>query len=241
LLRYDSLESYRTDSVGSITDYYRHGETNRLSRAGGQVLATADPGAGHSVLGLSFLDGDKYPTGETVRNGDFIDEPGEDYVAQARAMHARPGYADRLYGHVATDAHGHAWLQYWFFSYYDDRALLGIGVHEGDWEMIQLRLDPNGVPDEVTFAQHAGGERLTWADLETGPANGGDAPVVYVARGSHASYARVGMHMGPVIPDHNDGKGPLIRPTLEVISEHDGPSWVRWRGRFGSTIATSLG
>ena len=78
--------------------------------------------------------------------------------------------------------------------------------------MIQLRLGPGDEPDVVTFAQHSGGERADWAQVERYPDAGSPRPLVYVARGSHASYLRAGKHDGEVIPDYNDAGGAAGRP-----------------------------
>jgi hypothetical protein len=83
------------------------------------------------------------------------------------------------------------------------------------------------------YAQHARGERCDWADVEKEDG----APIVYSARGSHASYFRRGNHPTevPLVGwDYNDAGGPLVRPNLNVIEDH-APAWVAWPGRWGST------
>ena len=234
-LRYDSQESFTCDSPGTLTDAFRNGRANSLKRANGTVLASADPNAGPAPLGLDFLDGAQYMSGEAVSADDFLDEAGRDYVADARRMHAIDGLGDRVCAHLATDGAGKRWLQYWFFYYYNDKSFLGVGLHEGDWEMFQIGLDDNDQPDVVTLAQHREGERCSFADLEL--EDGG--PVIYAARGSHASHIHKGKYEAPVVPDYNDGKGRLVRPDLIEID--DGfPSWAAWPGFWGSTRARSL-
>jgi hypothetical protein len=233
-LRYDSQESFSADSPAVLTDAFRSGRTNSLKRADGTLLATADPAAGPAPLGLEFLDGAQYVSGDPVRPDDFLDEAGRDYVADARVMHARDGYGDRVCAHRATDAAGKQWLQYWFFYYYNDKSFLGLGLHEGDWEMFQIGLDENDQPDVVTLAQHNAGERCQWADMET--KNG--APVIYVARGSHASHNHKGKYAAPVVPDYNDGRGRIVQPDLIEIDDSF-PSWAAWPGFWGSTRARS--
>jgi hypothetical protein len=233
-LRYDSQESFSADSPAILTDASRPGRTNSLKRADGSVLATADPAAGPAPLDLDFLDGAQYVTGAQVRSDDFLDAAGHDYVADARAMHARDGYGDRICAHLATDGAGRRWLQYWFFYYYNDKSFLGLGLHEGDWEMFQIGLDSQDQPEVVTLAQHNGGERCSWGDLEIT----GGAPVIYSARGSHASHIHKGKYDAPVVPDYNDARGRLVRPELIVIDD-DFPSWSAWPGFWGSTRARS--
>jgi hypothetical protein len=150
-------------------------------------------------------------------------------------MHALPQYRNQIFGHGVNDEQGRLWLQYWFFYYYNNKAFLGIGLHEGDWEMMQIRLDRQYKPNVLTYSQHRQGARASWANVERVQTPDGPAPVVYPARGSHACYFRPGVHKeAPVVPDYNDAKGPRIRPAVVVISDNS-PRWVRWPGRWGST------
>lgn len=90
-------------------------------------------------------------------------------------------------------------LQYWFHYVYDDWA----NRHEGDWESITLLLEldqaalTHGAPldpetllgyvtvQDVGYSSHEDGTRRLWADVQQ---TGEGRPVVYVARGSQASY-----------------------------------------------------
>ena len=234
LLQYDSLESFRADSVETICSLVAPGRCNSLHRADGTLLAAAEPRGEAPRLDLDFLQAPAYPDGEPVRSDDYLDECGGSHAADALAVRRRQGHADVVYGRTREDERGRLWLQYFLFYYYDDKGMLGITRHEGDWEMIQLRLGADGRPEEATLAQHAGGERLRWDELERVAVDGGEAPVVYPARGSHATRARAGSFPAPVVPDHNDGIGARVRPRLVPIAD-DGPSWLLWPGRWGST------
>jgi hypothetical protein len=226
-LRYDSQESFRADSAATMTDSIGTAGPNVLKRKSGTVLATAGSG-----LSLELLGSATFKDGKPASRDDFLDAVGRDYVADAHRLHAEPQYADHIYGHVAEDSTGATWLQYWFFYYYNDKQFLGLGLHEGDWEMIQLRLGSGGAPDAVTYAQHDGGERCAWASVEKGSDG---APIVYVARGSHASLLRRGRHSAPIVPDECDAKGPLVHPALEELTA----AWSSWPGLWGSTKAGS--
>jgi hypothetical protein len=234
VIQYDSMEGYSADSVATMTDCAtaKNPHGNVLRHAGAEIAAVT-PTPGEAKLDLEFLRGDEYPDADhtAVAEEDFIDVVGKEYLAEAHAMHLLPGMADQIYGHAVTDKEGHLWLQYWFFYYYNDKAMLGMGLHEGDWEMIQLRIGAGGEPDVATYAQHTNGEWCLWRDVEKEEG----APVVYSARGSHASYYRPGIYpQAPVVPDHNDDRGPRVRPSLVVIKGED-PPWVAWPGRWGST------
>jgi len=90
-------------------------------------------------------------------------------------------------------------LQYWFQYYYDDWA----NRHEGDWETITILLELNpallaqirelsqqelldGVTvRDVGYAAHEDGYRRLWDDVQKTKEG---RPLVYIARGSSASY-----------------------------------------------------
>jgi Vacuolar protein sorting-associated protein 62 len=237
LLRYDSQGSFYADSARTMPERSgTRGAANRLLRANGDVIATAARTGTKTQLTLAFLAARRYGDGTNVENGDHLDAVGRDYVLQARELHAIPDYADRIHGHVATDDKQRLWLQYWFFYYYNDKAFLGVGLHEGDWEMVQIGLDGEGKPEAMTFAQHAHGERCSWGQVEK---HGGQRPVVYVARGSQASYPRAGRHRAPIVSDNADGKGRTVSPKLELLDQRQS-RWVGWQGRWGSTRARSI-
>jgi hypothetical protein len=245
-LQYDSLESFRADSAATLPemafdDSGNWKYTNTLKQQGGHVIAAAAPAQGQAQLDLAFL-GRKYPGGVAAKRTDFLDEAGRRYVEDARRLHADPRYADRIYGHAVRDAAGNKWLQYYFFYYYNDKSFFGFGLHEGDWEMIQIRLGADGVPDAATFAQHDTGQALKWSEVELRNSPDGKVPVVYVGRGSHASFPTKGEHFPLPLPqpDYADGKGPRIRPTVDVIS-NAGPSWALWPGKWGSSDSSPRG
>lgn len=233
ILRYDSQGSFFADSAAEMTDRVAaNGRGNTLQRHDGTVLAGARPSAGQAQLDLAFLGAGQYADGTSVRDDDNLDAVGRDYVLAARQLHAQAAYANRIHAHVARED-GKAWLQYWFFYYYNDKAFLGFGLHEGDWEMVQVGLGTNGAPQVMTFAQHDHGERVPWASAE----RQGDRPVVYVARGSQASYPRAGRHRAPIVPDQADGRGATMSTAALELLDGPAPPWVGWPGRWGSTRA----
>jgi hypothetical protein len=245
-LRYDSLGSFRADSAAILPEHFVPAGTGwsaaNVLRRDGTVLAAARPRPGQATLTLDFLGKRRYADGTAVRQADLIDAVGQDYVADARRMHADPRYADVCYGSAARDRDGALWLQYWFFYYYNDKTYFGYGAHEGDWEMIQLRLGADTVPTAATYAQHSSGQALSWDELDRRNADGHPVPVVFVARGSQASFARAGTHelIWPVPPDYADGRGPRVRPRLEIIGD-TAPGWASWPGLWGSSGTSPRG
>jgi hypothetical protein len=60
--------------------------------------------------------------------------------------------------------------------------------------------------------------------------------MVYVARGSHASYFEPGFHQTEAWYDLADGKRNSPRCTLEIVTDDD-PPWIAWPGVWGDTRA----
>jgi hypothetical protein len=228
-LRYDSMEQFFADSSAQWTD----NPGNDLRRADtedgdqGELLATPP------TLSLDFLRPGHYADGSGVRDGDRIGYTGRDYRERYVALRQeRPELRNRMYGR-AVEAGGRLWLQYWFWYFYNDYNLaLGKGRHEGDWEMIQLRLH-EGSPDVAVYAQHSSAERRQWHEVEKLP-DSPDTPVVYVARGSHAAYFEAGYHQTEAWYDLADGKRRTPRLELEIVTDSE-PSWIAWPGRWGDT------
>jgi hypothetical protein len=238
VLRYDSNEQFFADSAAQYTD--TPGLTLRRAppapgRAG-EVIASAEPSGDEAQLALDFLGPKTYANGTQVDKGDVIGVRGRDYRVQyVRLRTSRPELNNRVYARAA-EVNGRLWLQYWMWYFYNDYQLaLGFGTHEGDWESIQLRMGIDGdVPDVAVYAQHRHGEKRSWTDVEKQP--GGDAPVVYVARGSHAAYFEAGFHQTEAWYDVADGKRrPRAKPTLEIVDSKTHP-WLLWPGRWGDTM-----
>lgn len=81
-------------------------------------------------------------------------------------------------------------LSYFFFYGYNEgpQGVGDIQNHEGDWERITVQLDENDQPTEVRYSAHDGqGAVRPWSEASE---NG--HPVVYVAKGSHASLPEPG-------------------------------------------------
>jgi LPXTG-motif cell wall-anchored protein len=158
----------------------------------------------------------------------------------AAAQVTAPGRGDdrrpTVYARAARREGGGAWLQYWLFypGQDQDRGILRTGRHEGDWELVQLRVDGRGLPREAVYAQHSNAERCAWSAVE----RRGGHPVVYAAHGSHASYLRAGVRdrMWPDPNDQADGRGRVVLPRVVRVSAKS-PAWMRWPGRWGAARA----
>jgi hypothetical protein len=235
-LRYDSNEQFFADSAAQFTEAPGIELRRAPTAAGtsGAVIARSVPVAGEPKLTLSFLGPQTYANGAQVQRSDVIGIQGQDYRTRyARLRQARPDLSNRIYGH-AVEAGGRVWLQYWMWYFYNDYQLaFGIGTHEGDWEVIQLRMGAGGEPDVAVYAQHTSAQRRAWADVEK-LASDRDRPVVYVARGSHGAYFDPGFHPTDAWYDIADGRRPAPSLALETVDDA-AHAWLRWPGFWGDT------
>jgi hypothetical protein len=218
-VRYDSNEAFFADAIEIMAGA---NDAFALERASGQILAPAPVAAG-------TLAADTYAGGQSVEKDDRLTGLRRDYREQAAELHPYPDLRNVVYGHAQTDADGRLWLQFWYFYLYNDASFAGnVGLHEGDWEMVQLRM-AGDAPDLAVYAQHSYCEQRAWPEVE----RAGDAPVVYPARGTHASYFEPGLHKTEVWWDIADG---LRRaPPLRLVILDPAPGWLAWPGKWGAT------
>jgi len=233
-LRYESQETYFADSAAEMTDNFVSGSRQNYLVSGGTRIAASNPGDPLPNLSLAFLGDPAYANGRAATTSDYLDAANGYYQQDAQRMRAA-GYGDRAYGRVIATG-GKTWLQYWLFSYYNPQNVLGFGVHEGDWEFVQVGLDGDGVPDVATYAQHGGGERCAWGQVQkTTPG----APIVYVALASHASYFASGVNPRGFYPDDNHrGSGYRVVPALEIVSV--ATPFMAWRGKWGASSSSPV-
>ncbi|MGH2841123.1 MAG: hypothetical protein ACRDKY_09915, partial [Solirubrobacteraceae bacterium] len=199
------------------------------------VLASAVPSGAEPRLTLQFLGSFDagYANGAPWEDTDLIGNPGRNYREQyVRLRTERPELNNVMYARAVTD-NERLWLQYWLWYFYNDYQLaFGAGTHEGDWEMVQLRMHPTeDRPDLAVYAQHRYGEKRSWGGVE----KVGERPVIYVGRGSHASYFEAGFHQTEAWYDLADGKRTAPDLKLELIRTATTHAWMRWRGRWGDT------
>lgn len=182
----------------------------------------------------------------------FLDLPGSplrprcDYRRDYAAMVAAGEVEYVAYAHIylepGTDELA---LQYWMYYYFNDWN----NDHESDWEMIMFFFDATSVEEALTmeptrliYAQHGGGERAKWGDGKLRLEDG--RPVVYAARGAHASFYEQGTFFGLAEQGTGFGcettKGPHRRHDLAAVvvpHEPSGPddpfAWLAFDGRWG--------
>lgn len=136
------------------------------------------------------------------------------------------------YGRVVPAAGGSLFLQYWLF-YPDNPCVLPPGRHDGDWELVQLRVEPRDeafAATQVTLAEH--GKPVT---RSVDPTRADRGPDVFVAVDSHACYFEPGAHpalLSDVCDPLAGDLGARPSPTPLPIAA-DKRDWAHWSGRWG--------
>jgi hypothetical protein len=250
-LCYDSLEAFFADDPAQMV--VNPGNTLRRGGANGKVLAAAaarpgtpstpgvprlrwDAGGGPPAPAKTLALGwPKYSEGTNGEADDRLSIAGRDYRTQYVALRKqRPDLRNKIVARAVREPDtGQLWLQYWFWYFYNDYQLaFNVGLHEGDWEMIQLGLEDE-VPVVAVYAQHDQAERRPWDRVrKTGPR--GETPLVFSSRGSHASYFEPGLFETQAWIDIADGKRSAKQTDL-IILGNDLPEWAQWQGRWGDT------
>jgi hypothetical protein len=105
----------------------------------------------------SFLRAGEYPNAEKVLLTDYLRQ------SMSREAFVRMPVIPLPVIYVRQQGD---WLQYWLVYFYDDPGLLGLGVHQADLEMIQLKVDGKGNVTSFAFSQHRSGVRGTTNQIE---------------------------------------------------------------------------
>lgn len=233
-LIYDSQGRYRAVSASTMTD----NPGNELVRNDGTVIArslgrrsaavaSAEERAtdGLSPLSLDLLGGE---AGIAARADDRLCAA-PDRIGDALRLQADERYADRAHCRVVEDRGGRAWLQYWLW-FYCRADFADFGGGEGDWKLLQLRLNQDrSRPDLVVLQQRRSFGQTRWAGLDlSGSATGEQNPRVYVSPFSHGLYPSPIQERHGALYDGTDGKGPQVLPKLEAMG-----SWAAWPGHWG--------
>jgi hypothetical protein len=249
-LRLDSNEGYWPDSPEVVTNNPLHATHLKkwyVGVNGTYSIANSRSNNPLTRLNLGYLRPEEgtYLSGHSVDNSDFVDPANASLLSDANLMHnLYPEYANRVYGRHHVSTNGHHYLQYWFF-YANNPKKFGrhFGAHEGDWEMVQVHLLPNGMPESATYAQHDDGERCDWNKLSL---TSDGRPIVYVAEGSHASYfwaspRHAVYKFGRVVAEDKamGDKLPFITPMLQDVTNP--PEWLRWPGQWGGSSRSPEG
>jgi hypothetical protein len=134
-------------------------------------------------------------------------------------------------------------IQYWWFIFYNDAW----NRHQGDWEGITVFLVPDGdrlTPIGSAYASHDQGRWRRWEDvhrLDDAEVESPDGlhPLVYMARGSHASYFdynSTGYHPSMSRKFRLPFLGDFEVPSHMVLQSRTAVDWVADRRGSGSLV-----
>lgn len=166
-----------------------------LAAAASPVQADSDRGLLSQYRPTLALDSDERlrpaSVDELLRSGGVRPSDGGSRIA---VKEDAGGAAAAVYGRVMRADRGRRRLQYWIFytANTQDRGIVRTGRHAGDWEVVQVEVSKAGEPEAATLAQHSWAERCSWSRLR----RDGEAPLLFVAGGSHAAYSRRGSTIG---------------------------------------------
>lgn len=225
-LRYDAQDGYRVVSAATMTAP----ECNSLARERGTVIAGKGSFAELDIGTLT-----DYPGALAFEPGDRLvaaPSPLQDAVRMQRESDRFPHCAySRV---VPRGRRGELFLQYWLWYYDNPKTFLGRGRHQGDWEMVAVRLKPDREPHGVLYSQHTVGEARRWRRVKRHEET---HPIVYVAPFSHANYFEARTHFYFPAADHPTDVGPPGQ--IPAVAEF-GP-WSEWRGRWGNSDGILMG
>ena len=181
-----------------------------------------------------------------------FDEIFKPYAEAALEEYSKITDKSIIYHGHQTEDNGYTVLQYWFFYAYNPWGAyeFGINIHEGDWEMVSIFLEPQGeelIPRYAAYsAHHDSGDEVTrvWDEVE----KIGVHPIVYVALGSHANYfdnGLNGLHFRKELPglvDVTTPHGRHIGPGQDIewdepfiLEDGNLPLWAdNYDGKWGA-------
>lgn len=116
--------------------------------------------------------------------------------------------------------------EYWLFFGYNNATALS---HQGDWERVTLEIEDNRIA-KVSLDHHGSSEEYDINDVELTTSGGVQTLRVYSAKGTHATYERIG-DFGLMNTDHT-GYGYQWEITKNVKNLADQP-WILYAGAWG--------
>ena len=176
------------------------------------------------------------------REGFYLDQDDSDSVRQG--IKSIPGNLIYPGAQVFYEYVPGQYVTYWFFYAYDDftfpHPVLGnvsLQHHEGDWERISVQLDSSDLPLNVFYYSHSDGQIAYWQTIDKYE---GTHPVVYSAKGSHASYPSEGLQQTQCYRDicahDSTARGPQWL-TWENLQKVEAQPWYNFGGAWGAVGA----
>lgn len=230
-LRYHEEERFRATLVESLVEAAPPGgalpgAVTELRDAEGGRIASTDPGSGLPRLTLDLL-----CAADAEYPGTKIKPDRRHFLSGRLPKEFAFTGPPIAYGRAWGPDEGNVWLQYWLFSY--DNPHYIVGDHQGDWELIQLKIDPERAPADgplaATCFQHGDPDGREGDDLERLLDDEGRLAVM-VARGSHASYFDFEyVHFGDELQEE------AVAESCRVIELDPQAGWLKWPGYWGKS------
>lgn len=231
-------ESRRAEIMGRFdrtrlagANAYRHAPADGACDDASKTFSAADHTRAFDVAGR--------PRGLAVKEGFYLDlwdkrrsgAPKIEKEGSQRFLHEVPVYVER-----SAEKGGLLRITYWLFYGLSippgDSKLTRLVAHEGDWERVSVLLRPGPqagryVPLSVRYHYHDEYRDVPWAAVDR-VGTGADEPthpVVFSARGSHASYPRAGSYENVV------KVGGVRRLVVHdnAVACHECPQWRTWQ------------
>jgi hypothetical protein len=171
--------------------------------------------------------GNRFYSNENTRPMADDGPPGEEgfFLDLDHSMHKGGGTGSPVYVQRYPRA-----VMYWFLYGYNNGPVRF--NHEGDWERIAVRLGKKGKPYKVVYWRHGEPCSVRWKHVRK--YNG--HPVVFSAKGTHASYARKGPHRihhpGPDVFYDYTSKGKRWK-TWQNLDRLSKQPWYGYGGGWG--------
>jgi hypothetical protein len=218
-LHFDALERWRP---GPVDDYLRH---SAVLNAGDRQV----PGTPPAELGMIERANERKARLNPLEHGADVDtQKRSNEVLRFYGGDQDLASAGVAYGRVVRAGNAF-FLQYWLF-YPDNPCVLPPGRHDGDWELVQVRVERAGNdyrPTHLTLAEHGKPVNKSISSAEE--------IEVFVAIDSHACYFKEGAN--PIIPlsDVCEPAGtPSGKPDVVLLPvETTKADWAHWAGRWG--------
>lgn len=184
-----------------------------------------------SILAHSYVEDSK---GELVRPGENL--RGSVHLIQDPTYfkYKDPVHETAIYYHQYvwdTEAKVHALVYIFLYRVNPGYSTCGHTMgsyHTGDVEHVTVLYHETDGPQRVYFAAHGAtqGKWVEWEDVEK---TKDGHPVVYVSKGSHASYPRKGRYVRAMgfANDHCRGDGKRLHPNMVELVKAEGP-WTRF-------------
>ncbi|HWE81259.1 MAG TPA: PKD domain-containing protein [Gaiellaceae bacterium] len=191
--------------------------------------------------------------GRAAPQGFYLDLLPAGAGADAAAKEGDHSLEDGMYFEYVPNRY----VVFWFFYPYNDDTTLGVvhEIHEGDWEHVVVRLDGTDTATAVAYAQHACVQSVeSWSALahpagslasHGGGIDQATHPIVYSARGGHASYATTGTHYFACPGEPAEGFGDVTGrgsawQTWTGEEDLKAQPWLGYKGAWGWGVGTKL-